>query len=174
MADIRSRSQGRLGARDGALLEITAAITSQPNLQSALNTTFARLSRIIPFGLVALLPWDETRGLPRVFAGQISSGHSGKDIEIGRELSLKGTAVGLAADQQIPVLIENGQAELRNRTEIAAHLKGEHPWGLYVFPVSTPRRRLGALVVITGSHSLDTDEVKLMGCVAPQAGTRHG
>ena len=156
----------RLDGRFRALLEIPTAIASQPHLQSVLHRTFALLSGVIPFEAIAVLLQDQKLGMARVHAAQTGTGHTG--INTGTDFPVKGTAIGLAIDQQKPAFIEDGQAEIKNYPEIAACLNGEQIRGFYAFPISTSRRRLGALVVITKSHALDADAVKLMGCVASQ------
>jgi formate hydrogenlyase transcriptional activator len=164
MEERRSTVTRQVDARYRALLEFSAATASEPNLQAVLDRAFALLSRIIPFGLIALLLLDEKHGVARLHALQTGSEHPA--IDIGTELSLKGTAVGRAIDQQKPVLVENGQAELKKFPELAARLKGEPIRGFYAFPVSTSRRRFGVLVVATKSRVFNQDDVELMGCVA--------
>ncbi len=164
MEDTSSSSQ--LDGRFRALLEISGAIASQPNLHNVLHRTFSLLSGVIPFEAIAVLLQGEKRGMARVHAVHTGTGHTG--IDTGKDFLAKGTAVGLAFNQQKPVFIEDGQTEIKNYPEIAVCLNGEQIRGFYAFPVSTSRRRLGALVVITKSRALDADAVKLMSCVAFQ------
>ena len=121
------------------------------------------LSGIIPLRFMALLLTDEKRGLATLHALETGSEHSG--IDIGMELSLKGTAAGLAVEEQRTVAVDDGQAELRKLPELTARLKGEPIRGFYAFPVSTSRRRLGVLVAATKSRLLTEDDIHLMGCL---------
>src|SRR5271166_2644206 len=123
MAKDPSSSLRQVDARYHALLEFSAATASEPNLQAVLERTFTLLSSIIPFGLIALLLLEEKRGLARLHFLKTGSGHP--TIDVGTELSLKGSAVGRAVDEQKPVLVEDGQGELKKFPELAARLKNE-------------------------------------------------
>jgi formate hydrogenlyase transcriptional activator len=168
MADHRLDSTEGAGARYRALLEVSNAAAFEPNSQAVLHKTFVQLSRIIPFGVVALLLLDEKRGMARLHALE-AAGADGLDIDIGTMLSLEGAALGLAIDQQEPVLVKDARSELRKFPELAARLNGKPIGSFYAFPVSTSSRRLGALVVFMDkSRTFSEDEVELMGCVASQ------
>jgi formate hydrogenlyase transcriptional activator len=169
MANHRLTSKGRVDARYRALLEFSSATASEPNLKAVLHKTSALLSRIIPSGFwgTALLLLEEERGLARLHALERGSEHLA--IHLATKLSLKGTALGLAIDEQRPVLVEDGQAELKKFPELATYLKGKPICGFHVFPVSTSSRRLGALVVaMPKSDAFSEDDVELMGWVASQ------
>ena len=162
----RRESLTGVGARYRALLEISSATASEPNVEEMLHRTFAVLSGIIPLRLIGLLLLDEKCGVARLRFLKTGSGHP--PIDIGRELSLKGSAVWQAIDQQKPVLGEDAQAEINRFPEVAALLKDEPIRSFYAFPVSTSRRRLGALVVATESGAFSEDDVELMSSVASQ------
>jgi len=148
-----------------ALREISSVIASEPNLQAIVNRTLGVLARIIPFGSIALLLHDEKSGLARIHALQTGSGHSG--LEIGTEISLQGTGFGLAMEEQKPILIEDGQSELRKLPDLAARLKGDPIRSFYALPLSTARRRLGLLVAATvKSDAFNSEDLELMDCVA--------
>ncbi len=148
------------------LREISSVIASEPNLEAVLDRTLALLARIVPFGAIALLLLqDEKSGLAKIHALQTGSGHTG--LEIGTEISLRGTGFGLAIDQQKPVLIEDGQAELRKLPELGGRLKGEPICGFYALPLSTARRRLGLLVAATVQpDAFKSENLELIECVA--------
>jgi formate hydrogenlyase transcriptional activator len=162
MADKGSSSTGG-GARYRALLDACGATAPEPNLQAVLHRTSALISRIVPFGLIALLLVDEKRGIARLHALETDSQSSA--IDPGTQLSIKGTAAGLAIDEQRPVLVEDGQAELRKFPELTARLK-EPIRSFYAFPVSTSRKKLGVLVVAAKSGMFSDVDIELMGCVA--------
>jgi GAF domain-containing protein len=144
MAQQRSISSPEGGSRYRALLDFSGVAASEPNLQGVLERTFALLSRLIPPGLIALLLLDEKRGLTTLHFVRAGSEHPA--IAIGTELSLKGSAVWRAIDQQTPVLVEDAQPEINRFPDVAARLKSEPIQSLYVFPVSTSRRKLGVLI----------------------------
>lgn len=166
MMDFPSKTQGGAQGRYRALLAISGVFASQPDLKSALHQTFALLSGIIPIGAIALLLQDEKRGTARVHAVQAGSEHI--DMDSGTSFALEGTAVGVAIKGQKPVVIEGGHAELNHYPEMAVHLRGSQIRNFCALPVSTTRKRLGALVIITNSSALDKKDVALMSCVASQ------
>ena len=159
-----SSSGSRGNARYRALLDLSTATASEPNLQRVLERTFDLLSRIVPPGLIALLLLDEKRGVTRLHFLKTGSEHP--PVEIGTEFLLKGSAIWRAFDQQKPILVEDAQAEINRFPEVAARLKNEPIRSFYVFPVSTSRRRLGVLIVATYAAPFSEDDVELMGSVA--------
>lgn len=165
MSDHQSTETGREDPRYRALLEVSTAIASQPNLRAVLHSTSALLSKIIPFESVALLLLDETRGIVKLHALETEIERPG--IDVGTELSFKGTAVGRAIEDQKPVFTENVQAELEKIPDLRVRLNVESIRSSYVFPVSTSRRKLGALVFSTAkTNRFSTADVELMSSVA--------
>ena len=164
VASQRSNSGRRLGARYRALMEFSSAAAYEPSLQAVLDRTFALLSRIVPFGVIALVLLDEKSGMARLHALKTDS--PSPPVDLGTEFSPEGNAVGLAINRQKPILVEDAQAELQKVPELADRLKGEAIRSFYVFPVSTARRRLGVLVVAARSVAFSKDDVDLMGSVA--------
>lgn len=164
MPSQRSSSATRLGERYRALLEFSSAAAYEPSLQAVLDRTFALLSRIAPFGVIALLLLDEQSGRARLHALKTDS--QSPPVDLGAEFSPEGSAVALAIDRQKPVLVEDAQAELKKIPELWERLKDEAIRSLYVFPVSTARRRLGVLVVCARSVAFSRADVDLMGSVA--------
>ena len=160
----RTNVVGLADPRCPAMPQISSAIACEPNLQVVLHTASALLSRIVPFGLIALLLVDEKRGVVRLHA--LETGWERIELAIGTELSLKNSAIGQAIDAQRPVLVEDGLRELKKIPELADQVKDKPIRGFYAFPVSTSRRRLGVFVVVTRDRSLNTDDVELMGSVA--------
>ena len=147
-----------------SLFGVSTASASEANLQPVLDEIFALFSRIIPFGLLALLLLEEKRGTATLHALKPDSKRT--DLAIGTEFALKGTSVELAFEGQKPVLVEDVQAELKSFPELGARLEGEPIRALYAFPVSTSRRKLGVLVVATKARAFTNDDVELMGFVA--------
>jgi formate hydrogenlyase transcriptional activator len=91
--------------------------------------------------------------------------HAG--IEIGTELSFAGTAVGQAVEEQKPVFVEDVQLEMEKVPELRARWKVDSIHSSYIFPVSTSRRKLGALVFGTSNKSVfSAADIELMSSVA--------
>ena len=158
----RRESITGVGARYRALLEISSATASEPNIEEMLHRTSAVLSGIMPLRLIGLHLLEEKRGLARLHALETGS-HSA--IEIVTELPLEGAA-NRAIEEQRPIFLEGGETELPRIPELTSVLTGEPIRSFCAFPLSTLRRRLGAFVAATHSRSLTKDDVELMGGVA--------
>ena len=158
----RRESLTGVGARYRALLEISSATASEPNIEEMLHRTSAVLSGIMPLRLIGLHLLEEKRGLARLHALETGS-HSA--IEIVTELPLEGAA-NRAIEEQRPIFLEGGETELPRIPELTSVLTGEPIRSFCAFPLSTLRRRLGAFVAATHSRSLTKDDVELMGGVA--------
>jgi len=143
--------------------EISSAIASEPNLPAVLRRTFGLISNIIPLGALVLILLDEQQKLAKLHALQTGSGQT--DIEIGPELSLEGTAIARAIEEQKPLLIEDGPGELKKLLQLAEGLKGEPVDAFYAIPLSTSRRRLGLLLAGTAG-GFCSEDVELMDCLA--------
>ena len=152
------------GARYRTLLRIFEAAASEPNLKAVLHRSSQLISTVLSFRLMALLVLDEKRGVARLQALETTSKELA--IDLGGELPLEGSAAGLAIQAQRPVILEEGRAELQRLPGIAGLLDQEPSLGLYAFPVSTARRKLGALVVGAESGTFREDEVELIGGLA--------
>lgn len=147
-----------------ALLEVSAAIATQPNLQAVLNSISVLLSKVVPFETVALLLLNESRGTVTLYA--LHSGHD-PGIEIGTEIRLGESAIKRAIDKQTPVFVEDARQEIANQPELSSRLNLEQVHSSYAFPISTSRRKLGALIFGTRRRGEFSDEdVELMRSVA--------
>jgi GAF domain-containing protein len=156
-----------VGSRYRALLGVSTAIASQPDVQAVLCSISALLSKIVPFDSIALLllnPQNQTTVLYALEAGKYDPG-----IEIGTEAPFKNTAVGLVLEQQKPVFIPDIQQEWLKIPQFA-QIPSRGPQGVlssYIFPISSSRRKLGALVLGTlGREQYSDADVELMGSVA--------
>lgn len=148
-----------------ALLEVSAAIASQPSLQAVLESISTLLSKFIPFESIGLLLLDENRGAVRLHALEAGARQIG--IDIGTEMSLAGTALKKAIDEQTPVFVEDAKAELANIPGLQALQHSSSIHSSYAFPISTSRRKLGVLVFGTKRRGEFSDEdVELMRSVA--------
>ena len=169
MARHRSIPTDQISARYRALLELSTVTASEWDLKTVLHKTFLRLSKIIPFGVAAVLLLNEEPGMARLHVMEIAGAEEDLDFDIGTIPSLKGTDVGLAIEKQEAVFVRDAESELRKFPRLAARLKGKPIRCFYVFPISTSRRRLGALAVaMEKPRAFSSDELELMGCVASQ------
>ena len=157
----RQSTQAGTDAKYRVTREFSSAIASEPNLQAILSRTFEIMSRVVPLGALVLLLRDEHRGLAKVHALQAGSRHT--EIDIGPELMLEGTTMGLAIEAEKPLFIEDGQEELAKLPQMAACLKGEPVHCFYAIPLSTSRRRLGLLLAATSeSGAFSPDDAEIM------------
>lgn len=148
-----------------ALLEVSAAIASQPSLQAVLESISLLLSKFIPFESVALLLLDENRGVLRLHALQAGGIQSG--IDIGAEMSLAGTAIKRVIDEQVPIFIEDARAEVAKIPELRELQYDSSIHSSCAFPISTSRRKLGALVFGTKRKgAFSQEDTELMQSVA--------
>ena len=158
----RRESLTGVGARYRALLEISSATASEPNIEEMLHRTSAVLSGIMPLRLIGLHLLEEKRGLARLHVLETGSNSA---IEIVTDLPLE-DAASRAIEEQRPIFLEGGETELPRIPELTSVLTGEPIRSFCAFPLSTLRRRLGAFVAATHSRSLTKDDVELMGGVA--------
>ena len=162
------RDLGVIASRDArydTLLKVSAAIVSQPNLSAVLESIFSLLCKFIPFVSVALLLLDEKRGVLRVHALKEGPGRSG--TEIGTEVSPSGTVLQRVIAEQIPIFIEDVKAEFFNVSQLQNLQRSEQVQSAYVFPISTSRGKLGALVFGTRRNDeFSQEDVELMRSLA--------
>jgi formate hydrogenlyase transcriptional activator len=94
----------------------------------------------------------------------LESGRDQPAIEVGTELRY-GTGLGRALKEQSPVFVPNIKQELAIYPELASRLNQAET--AYIFPVSTPRTKLGALVFLRkGMLDISPADVELMRSIA--------
>jgi formate hydrogenlyase transcriptional activator len=158
-----------VNGRYRTLLEVSSAIAHQPNLQAILKSLHGLLSAVVPFESVAILLLAEDEQYVRVTAVEAES--SGAEVEVGTELPYAGTPVARAIEEQRPVYIPNISSELLMIGGLALLSETTIRSG-YVFPLSTPRRALGALFV--GSvkpGEFGAEDISLIASVASHMAT---
>jgi formate hydrogenlyase transcriptional activator len=132
-------------ARDRSLLEASGTITLHPNVSAVLTTISSLLSKFIPFESVALVLRDEKRGVLQFHT--LGTGATRGPNEI-TEVLLPGTALQQVIEEQIPVFIEEVEAEFFKIPELRSSLERHEKITIaYALPISTSRDELGALVV---------------------------
>jgi formate hydrogenlyase transcriptional activator len=121
------------------------------------------LSNVVLFENIALLLFDRSgqRLVLRAF------GRSPDDpaIEVGTEIMYAGTGLGRALKDQIPVFVPDLKQELAVYPELASRVN--HSETAYIFPISTPRTKLGALVFARKERlEFSSADVELMRSIA--------
>jgi len=128
-----------------ALMEISSALASQPNLQAALQSLRNLLSKVVAFDSVALLLLDDRKHTLRLIA--LGHGPDTPRVDMGIEAPcIQGTAIDRALNERKPVFIQDIQEELRKMPELVARIPVDIPQSSCVFPVLTSRKVLGVLV----------------------------
>jgi formate hydrogenlyase transcriptional activator len=152
------------GGRYHTLLEVSSAITHQPNLQAVLQSLYPLLSAIVPFQSMGI--WLLSEDGRSVRLGALQHGEQALDIEIGTELPYTGPAERAIEDQK-PTYFPDLKAELLRIESLASHARSTVLRSGYVFPLSTPRRKLGLLSCASIKEGeLSAEDVSLMESVA--------
>ena len=143
------------------LLNVSTAISAQPNLGAVLHSLRKLLSAVVAFNSVSLLLLEESSNSVRLVA--YDHGPGIPELRIGVEAQLDGTAVGRAIDTRKPVEIPDLRAELEHLPQFG--IQPQPPARGYAFPLSTSRRNLGA-IVFTKFGDFSIDDVELMTSVS--------
>src|SRR5208337_1364103 len=114
-----------------ALMEISSALASQPNLQAALQSLRNLLSKVVAFDSVALLLLDDREQTLRLIA--LGHGPDTPRVAMGIEAPYIGTAIDRALTERKPVFIQDIQEELRKTPELAARIPVDIPQSCCVF-----------------------------------------
>jgi len=157
----RSAADGRYRA----LLEVSGAIASQPNLKAVLQSLRRLLSSVVAFDSVSLCLLSDNGNSVRLVAFDRSS--EALQVEVGTEVPHAGSAVGRAIGEQNPIYIPDLEAELSRIPQLASQAKLPTPHSAYVFPVSISGKKLGALTFATAQRGqFGPDDVELMTSVS--------
>ncbi len=163
--DKRSNSDPLDGNRYRALLSVSTAIASQPDLQAVLHSISGLLSRVVPVDSISLLLLGLRQETAQLYA--LEAGSHDPGIEIGTEVPFRNTSVALALDEQKPIFIPDTRQELLNIPQFAQRFRFEGIQSCYIFPVSSSRRKLGALIFgAAGREKYSEADVELMSSVA--------
>jgi formate hydrogenlyase transcriptional activator len=161
----RSAADGRYRA----LLEVSGAIASQPNLKAVLQSLRRLLSSVAAFDSVSLSLLSDNGNSVRLIA--FDRGSDAYQFEIGTEVPHAGSAVGRALDEQKPIYIPDLQAEISKIPQLASQARLGTPHSAYIFPISISGKKLGALTFgIAQGERFSPDDVELMTSVSSHVG----
>lgn len=165
MTDQGQERSAESESRYHTLLRISSAVATQPNVQAVVRSLAGLLSTVVTFDSVALLLLDDARHTLTLHA--LERGVDDLGIEVGTEIAFAGTAVARAIEEQVPIFIPDAKEEMRKIPQLAARMNVAAVHSSYVFPVSTSRKKLGALVFGTREHAkFSPDDLELMSSVA--------
>ena len=165
MAEDSRTSLATEHGRYRALMEISSALASQPNLQAALQSLRNLLSKVVAFDSVALLLLDDREHTLRLIA--LGHGPDTPRVDMGIEAPYIGTAIDRALTERKPVFIQDIQEELRKTPDLVARIPVDIPQSCCVFPVLTSRKVLGVLVFSSAkADEFGPDDLELMSSVS--------
>ena len=146
-------------SRYRTLLEISGLISRQPNLEIALGSLRRLMSSVADFDSISLLLLDATEKLVRLEVFDRDA--DVPEFKIGVQLSVAGTAFGHCIETQKSVFVPDAIDELCKIPELGkVSSAGIH--SLYIIPVSTQRKKLGALVFATKEQEFRQSDLELM------------
>src|SRR5271157_5630421 len=169
MTDQLSQAQSSDG-RYRTLLELTAAIDKETNVRVVLKSLHKLLSAVIHFDSTALMLLTKDAKSLRLVA--FERGLAGPNLDLGGEGPSAGTAAGRAIEEQRAIYVPDIRQELSHFPDTASQAGNSELRSAYMVPISTPRRKLGALCFGRREEGeVGADEIALMEAVASHIGT---
>ena len=171
MADTVTAPDMGANGRYRTLLEVSSAIARQPNLDVALKSVYRLLTAVAPFESVVILLLTEDGKSIRVTAVEAES--TSPHIQVGAQFPFAGTPVEDAIKAKKPIYVPDMEAELAKVDRLAPSLiQKTGTTSGYIFPLSTPRRALGALSVRTSKQGeLCAEDISMIESVASHVAT---
>ena len=155
-------------SRFRTLIELSSAIAAHPNLSEVLPNLRRLLSNLLALDGVVLVRLDRDGKTARLLAfDQIPTV---PQVEIGAQFQLAGSAVDRALNRMEPVFIADLHAAMLSIPQLAPQAEIARRRCAYVFPIATPRARLGALVFASAQNAaFSAEDVELMASASSQA-----
>jgi GAF domain-containing protein len=152
------------GSRYRALLGVSTAIASQPDVHAVLYGISPLLSKIVPFDTITLLLLNPNCETAQLYALE-SHGHD-HGVPVGTEVPYGNTAIVKVLDEQPPILVDTRE-ELQKIPQLAQTIRLDGVRYSDIFPVSSSKRKLGVLMFGSAGHEhFSTADIELMGSVA--------
>jgi formate hydrogenlyase transcriptional activator len=154
-------------SRYRALLGVSSAIASQPDMQEVLHSISALLSKVVQFNSIALLLLNQQNETTLLYA--LEAGTYDPGFKVGTEMPFKNTAVASVLEQQKPIFVPNIQQEWRKIPQFSQAVLPQVKGVLssYIFPISSPRKKLGVLIFgAIDREQYSSADVELMSSVA--------
>ena len=171
--DFTTEQRSQIHASDPGfrtLLELATAIDKQTSVQSVLKSLHKLLSAILPFdGIAMMLLTEDQRSLRLV---GFEPGSAGPHLDLGAEAPYAATAAGRAIEEQRTIYLPDIRQEMSQFPQTASPAGTSELRSAYFFPVSTPRRKIGALFFARREEGeAGQDEIALMEAVASHLAT---
>src|SRR5271165_1254032 len=146
-----------------ALLKIPGTVGAQPTVDGVLHSLATLLSNVVSFDDIALLLLDPSG--QRLVLRAFKRSHDDAAIEVGTEIMYAGTGLGRALKEQVPVFVPDVKEELAVCPDLASRVNQAE--SAYIFPISTPRPKHGALVFVRQERlEFSPADVELMRSIA--------
>ena len=142
MTDQLSQERAANG-RYRTLLELTTAINKETNVQVVLKSLHKVLSAVIHLDSTAIMLLTKDARSLRLVA--FERGLAGPNVDLGGESPWAGTAAGRAVEEQRTIYVPDIRQELSHFPDTASQAAYSELRSGYMVPISTPRRKLGAL-----------------------------
>ena len=154
-------------SRYHSLLKLSTAIAADPGTGDMLKSVREILSELLAIDAVLLVRLEEDDRTARLLA--LDQKATTPKVDVGASIKLTGSATGKALAEMKPVCIP----DLNQAMLVIPHLAGQASFGVhrcaYVFPIATPRARLGALVFASAENArFSSEDVELMASAATQ------
>jgi GAF domain-containing protein len=146
-----------------ALLKISSAVGTQPAVDAVLRSLASLLSNVVSFDDIALLLFDSSG--QHLILRALEHSHEEAVLEVGTAIMYAGTGLGRALKEQIPIFVPYVKRELALYPELASRVNQAE--SAYIFPISTARTKLGALVFARQARlEFSPVDVELMHAIA--------
>jgi len=152
------------------LMEVTAAIDKQTNVQAVLKSLHKLLSAVVHFDSIGIGLLTHEGNSLRLIA--FERGSAGPQLVLGTETPYSGTGAGRAIEEQRTVHIPDVREELLKFPGMVSQTSTTGVRSAYMVPLSTPRRKLGVLSFVRRSEGGATpDELAIMQTVTSHVAT---
>jgi len=152
------------------LMEVTAAIDKQTNVQAVLKSLHKLLSAVVHFDSIGIGLLTHEGNSLRLVA--FERGPAEPQLELGTETPYSGTGAGRAIEEQRTVHIPDVREELLKLPGMVSQTSTTGVRSAYMVPLSTPRRKLGVLSFVRRSEGGATpDELAIMQTVSSHVAT---
>jgi formate hydrogenlyase transcriptional activator len=142
----------------------------QPTASGILQSLRQLLSKVLDLDGVIFVRLEKDGKTGRLLA--LDQVPTVPELDIGARFRLEGSAVGKALAQMKPVFVTDLQQEMLGVPALASQASAGSNRCAYVFPLATPRGRLGALVFASAEGATFNDEsAELMASASPQVAT---
>ncbi len=146
-----------------APLNISGTVGAQPTVDEVLHSLATLLSNVVSFENIALLLFDPSG--QRLALRALERSQDDAAIEVGTEIIFAGTGLGRALKEQAPVFVPDVTQEVAVYPDFASRVNQAE--SAYIFPISTPRTELGALVFARKERlEFSSADVELMRSIA--------